>query len=116
MRTLFLPNTDALANLTAGDKLSVIIEPSQVRLVPNLQDGYMWVRQPEREHLFMKQLSKHSVGAYMELCREINVSIEAVAMVETNLAVCELILLHYVVIDFSRNPNFLHQESATFRN
>ncbi|KAL6240895.1 hypothetical protein RBB50_012154 [Rhinocladiella similis] len=72
------------------DKLSVIIEPSQVRLVPNLQDGYMWVRQPEREHLFMKQLSKHSVGAYMELCREINVSIEAVAMVETNLAESKL--------------------------
>lgn len=52
----------------------------------------------------------------MELCREINVSIEAVAMVETNLAVCELILLHYVVIDLTRNQNFLHQESATFRN
>ncbi|KAL6240247.1 hypothetical protein RBB50_012852 [Rhinocladiella similis] len=63
-------------------KLGVIIEPNQVRLVPDLYDGYMWVRQPEREHLFTKQLSKHSVGAYMELCREINVSFEAVARVE----------------------------------
>jgi hypothetical protein len=85
-----LPNTDALANLTAGAKLGVIIEPNQVRLVPDLQDGYMWVRQPEREHLFTKQLSKHSVGAYMELCREINVSIEAVALVEPNLEVCDM--------------------------
>ncbi|KAL6242591.1 hypothetical protein RBB50_010237 [Rhinocladiella similis] len=32
-----------------GAKLGVIIEPNQVRLVPDLQDGYMWVRQPERE-------------------------------------------------------------------
>ncbi|EXJ73551.1 uncharacterized protein A1O5_03312 [Cladophialophora psammophila CBS 110553] len=63
-------------------KLGISIEPNQVRLVPDLQDGYRWVRQPEREHLFMKQLSKHSIGAYMELCREINISIEAVAWIE----------------------------------
>jgi hypothetical protein len=57
----------------------------------------------------------------MELCREINVSIEAVALVEPNLEVCDetLILLHRVVIetdDLTRNQNYLRQESATFRN
>jgi hypothetical protein len=32
----------------------------------------------KREHLFTKQLSKHSIGAYMELCREVGTSIEAI--------------------------------------
>ncbi|KIW11746.1 hypothetical protein PV08_09018 [Exophiala spinifera] len=31
-----------------------------------------------KQHLFSKQLSKHSVGAYMELCREIGNSFEAI--------------------------------------
>lgn len=39
----------------------------------------MWAREPEREHLFKKQISKHSVGAYMELCREVGLSIKGVA-------------------------------------
>ncbi|KAL9125042.1 MAG: hypothetical protein Q9217_005703 [Psora testacea] len=33
---------------------------------------------PEKQHLFKKQLSKHSIGAYRELCREVGVSFEAV--------------------------------------
>lgn len=81
---------DALTNVVAGAKLGVIIEPKMVRLVLDFQDGYMWVRHPEREHLFTKQLSKHSIGAYMELCREIDVSIEAIASLEPNLAVCDM--------------------------
>lgn len=54
-----------------------MVDPEVVRLIPNPDDGYIWVRQPEREHLFMKQLSKHSYGAYVELCREIGISFEA---------------------------------------
>lgn len=43
----------------------------------------MWGPLPEKEHLFQErlfttQLSKHSTGAYMELCREVNVSFEAI--------------------------------------
>ncbi|MCJ1426426.1 hypothetical protein MMC29_004329, partial [Sticta canariensis] len=57
----------------------IVIEPAQVRLKPDAQDGYMWNALPERQHLFTKQLSKHSLGAYMELCREVGKSFEAVA-------------------------------------
>ena len=58
--------------------LSLVIDPKQVRLLPELNDGYAWSALPEREHLFTKQLSKHSIGAYMELCRELGKSFEAV--------------------------------------
>jgi hypothetical protein len=54
------------------------IEPNHIRLQPRADDGYAWIRQPEREHLFTRQLSKHSIGAYMELCGEVGASIEAV--------------------------------------
>jgi hypothetical protein len=59
--------------------LGIAVEPAQVRLKPDVQNGYMWNALPERQHLFTKQLSKHSVGAYMELCREVGKSFEAVA-------------------------------------
>jgi len=58
--------------------LGIVVEPAQVRLLPDLQDGYSWSVLSERKHLFTKQLSKHSVGAYMELCREVGKSFEAV--------------------------------------
>jgi hypothetical protein len=59
--------------------LGIVVEPTQVRLKPDVQDGYKWNALPETQHLFTKQLSKHSVGAYMELCREVGKSFEAVA-------------------------------------
>ena len=42
------------------------------------ENGYKWSVLPEREHLFTKQLSKRSVGAHKELCREVGKSFEAV--------------------------------------
>lgn len=54
--------------------------------MPDSQDGYMWSFLPEREHLFTKQLSKHSIGPYIELCREVGKSFEAVATGASNLA------------------------------
>lgn len=62
-----------LTNLVES-QLGLSIEPNMVRLIPPEEDGYVWSRIPEREHLFPKQLSKHSIGAYMELCREVGVS------------------------------------------
>ena len=58
------------------------IEPAQVRLQPGIEDGYVWKPVPKTEHLFKeylftKQLSKHSIGAYMELYRGVGVSFEA---------------------------------------
>ena len=59
--------------------LGIIVHPAQVRLIPDIGDGYEWATLPEKEHLFKTQLSKHSTGAYMELCREVGESFEAVA-------------------------------------
>ena len=42
-----------------------------------MEDGYLWTIIPEKEYLFTKQLSKLSIGAYMELCREVGKSFEA---------------------------------------
>ena len=67
--------------LTFGTEctLGISIEPSQVRLLPDPHDGYVWRCLPEKKHLFTKQLSILSVGVYMELSREVGKSFEAVA-------------------------------------
>ena len=66
-------------NNTTESKLGISIDPSEVRLIPRAEDPYSWQSLPTRTHLFEKNLSKHSIGAYMELCREVGVSFEAVA-------------------------------------
>jgi hypothetical protein len=58
--------------------LGLTIEPLQVRLITHLDDSYIWKALPEKQHLFEKHLSKHSVGAYVELCRGVGISFEAV--------------------------------------
>ncbi|PVH67505.1 hypothetical protein DL98DRAFT_475594, partial [Cadophora sp. DSE1049] len=60
-------------------KLGILVDPSEVRLITRVEDPYSWQFLPARTHLFEKNLSKHSIGAYMELCREVGVSFEAVA-------------------------------------
>jgi hypothetical protein len=59
------------------------IHPSKVRLQPAIEDGYEWKpvskkENPFRKELFPKQMSKHSIKAYMELCRGVGNSFEAV--------------------------------------
>ncbi len=58
--------------------LGILIEPAEVRLITSGDDPYTWQRLPGKEHLFEKHLSKHSIGAYRELCRGVGVSFEAV--------------------------------------
>ena len=58
--------------------LGLAIEPAQVRLITTSDDPYSWKILPGKEYLFKKQMSKHSIGAYMELFREVGVSFEAV--------------------------------------
>ena len=60
------------------DSLGMSIEPTHVRLITNANDPYSWKVRLGKEHLFKKQLSKHSIGAYMELCRGVGVSFQAV--------------------------------------
>ena len=59
-------------------KLGLSIEPEDVRLITNADDPYAWHALPEKEHLFKKQISKHSISAYRELCREVGRCFEAV--------------------------------------
>jgi hypothetical protein len=61
-----------------GTSLELLVEPAQVRLITTSDDQYCWKVLPGKEHLFEKQMSKHSIGAYMELFREVGVSFEAV--------------------------------------
>ena len=58
-------------------KLGITIEPAEVRLITSAEDPYIWQMLPEKSHLFKRQLSKHIIGAYKELCREVGVSFEA---------------------------------------
>jgi len=39
----------------------------QVHLITSMDDPYAWRVLPEKEHLFKKHMSKHSIRAYMEL-------------------------------------------------
>ena len=66
-------------NKKIESKLGISIDPSEVRLITRVEDPYSWKYLPARTHLFEKNLSNHSIGAYMELYREVGVSIEAVA-------------------------------------
>ena len=59
-------------------KLGFSIKPEDIRLITYADDPYTWQALPEKQHLFKKQLSKHSIGAYRKLCREVGVSFEAV--------------------------------------
>jgi len=48
-------------------KLGINDELAEVRLITSAEDPYVWQTLPEKSHLFKKQLSKHTVGAYKEL-------------------------------------------------
>src|SRR5436190_357914 len=81
-----------------GRRLGINVHPADVRLQPGVEDGYEWKPLPGvedgyewkplpgmenlyNEGLFTKQLSKHSLGAYMELYRGLGVSFQAAVMV-----------------------------------
>ena len=55
-----------------------MIEPSQVRLKTGPDDVYAWERLSDKEHLFSKNISDHSIGALKELYWEVGLSFEAV--------------------------------------
>jgi len=62
-------------------KLGINVEPADVRLQPEVEDGYEWKPLLGKEDLFNEDLSKHSIGAYMELCRGVEASFKAAVMV-----------------------------------
>ena len=73
----YIRETDArlhkmVTDYTLESTLGIAIDPSQVRLVPRVTDPYRWRFVPEKEHLFSKNISEHSIGAYKELCEGID--------------------------------------------
>lgn len=72
--------------MSPGIKLGIWIKPAQVRLIPAVETGYLWTAIPEK-YLFTKPLSKLSIGAYMELCREVGKSFEAIGVLEGDVQV-----------------------------
>ncbi|KAF2176044.1 hypothetical protein K469DRAFT_608542, partial [Zopfia rhizophila CBS 207.26] len=56
-----------------------IVEPSQVRLLPGPDDPYCWRVVPEKQHLFSKKISDHSIGAYKYLCEGVGTTFEAIS-------------------------------------
>ena len=59
-------------------RLGITVEPSQVRLVPRPDDPYAWKVLPEKQALFSKNMSDHSIGAYKELWAGVGETFEAV--------------------------------------
>jgi hypothetical protein len=47
-------------------------------LIPGLDSAYQWDYPREQSHLFRKQISKHTIGAYKELRDNIGLSIKAI--------------------------------------
>jgi hypothetical protein len=66
-------------NKTTKGQLGISIDLLEVRLITRIEDPYSWQSLPTRTYLFEKNLSKHSIGAYMELYREVSVSFKAMA-------------------------------------
>ena len=52
----------------------------EVRLITGSDEPYRWSYLPEKAHLFQKHLSKHTLGAYVELFDEVGRTFEAMAV------------------------------------
>ena len=65
-------------------KLGLSIKPEDVRLITNANDPYSWQALPEKDHLFKKQLNKHSISTYKALYRKVGILFEAVPIIRPN--------------------------------
>ncbi|KAK5069359.1 hypothetical protein LTR51_008609 [Lithohypha guttulata] len=70
---------DLIAHIWVKEQqLDLDVDAADVRLVPGPTDPYVWQYGPEQEHLFRRQLSKHNVGAYRQICQNLGRSIQVV--------------------------------------
>ena len=58
--------------------LGISIQPVEVWLITRANDPYTWRILPEKQYLFQKHLSEHSIGAYRALYREVGISFKAI--------------------------------------
>lgn len=68
----------ALADDESEQRLGFRIDPLEVRLITSSDEPYTWSYMPEKAHLFQKHLSKHTMGACVELYDEVGNTFEAI--------------------------------------
>ncbi|RYO14562.1 hypothetical protein AA0113_g12245 [Alternaria arborescens] len=68
----------AFANAGQEQQLGFRIDPLDVRLITGHDEAYTWSYMPEKAYLFQKHLSKHSMGACIELYDEVGKTFEAI--------------------------------------
>ncbi|KAL4802847.1 hypothetical protein BDV18DRAFT_163807 [Aspergillus unguis] len=62
-----------------SEHIGLQVDPDEVRLQPDDETHYAWqIDDLDLKPIFDKSLSKHSVGAYVELCSEVGKSFRAV--------------------------------------
>ena len=71
------------ADSALDSKLGILIDPSQVRLRTTPNDPYFWERLREKEHLFEKNISDHSIAALKEVCEGVGESFVAIKKIST---------------------------------
>jgi hypothetical protein len=71
------------ADSTLDSTLGIRIEPSQVRLRTTPDDPYIWERLKEKEHLFEKNISDHSIATLKEVCEGVGKSFRAIRKIST---------------------------------
>ena len=82
-KAMNLSKRDPTHKVLAVVELGISSDPGDVRLITGMNDPYTWKMLTEKQDLFKKHLSKHSIGAYRELCREVGVSFEAEVATKT---------------------------------
>jgi hypothetical protein len=68
----------AFADTGQERQLGFRIDPLEVRLITGPHELYTWIYLPEMEHLFQKLLSKHTMGACLELYAGVGKTFEAI--------------------------------------
>jgi hypothetical protein len=103
----------------------MIVNPDDIRLQPNDETPYAWqVDDPDLKPFFGKSLSKHSIGAYMELCSAVGQSFRAVhrdeAVKVRSYQTCRgILLLRYLLgyqrqaADLGRREGFVGESSRS---
>ncbi|KAK4676320.1 hypothetical protein QC764_0087190 [Podospora pseudoanserina] len=80
-KMLYSAAVNRSANATIEERTDISIKPSEVRLLTSRDNGYSWQYLTELKHLFFRNISKYSIGAYRELCAGLGKKFEAVPSV-----------------------------------
>lgn len=96
--------------------MAIDLDPSQVRLHPTRDDAYRWKVLPEKHHLFEKNLSDLSIGAYKELYDGVGVTFEAVRVTCSTLSESfygQVTFVRCLSPSLERLPNSIQNAAST---